>query len=157
MRGYTYIEVWENFLKEMYKNPVSMTQTFLAAERVDKAREFENKNYVKKTKFNKRVVLYLQKDINAYLSFQQEKFNTIIYAKQLLLDLELLYEKTNKQAYMDIIAKITGIIPKKVYYHDFDYKTACRIIENIKQLFTKVDIETIKLLKQELRLIYEES
>lgn len=157
MRGYTYIELWENFLKEMYKNPVSMTQTFLAAERVDKAREFENKNYVKKTKFNKRVALYLQKDINAYLSFQQEKFNTIIYAKQLLLDLELLYEKTNKQAYMDIIAKITGIIPKKVYYPDFDYKIACRIIENIKQLFTKVDIETIKQLKQELRLIYEES
>lgn len=157
MRGYTYIELWENFLKEMYKNPVSMTQTFLAAERVDKAREFENKNYVKKTKFNKRVALYLQKDINAYLSFQQEKFNTIIYAKQLLLDLELLYEKTNKQAYMDIIAKITGIIPKNVYYPDFDYKIACRIIENIKQLFTKVDIETIKQLKQELRLIYEES
>lgn len=157
MRGYTYIELWENFLKEMYKNPVSMTQTFLAAERVDKKREFENKNYVKKTKLNKVVAIYLQKDINEFIKFQEEKFNTIIYAKQLLLDLELLYEKTNKQAYMDIIAKITGIIPKKVYYPDFDYKMACRIIENIYQLFTKVDIETIKQLKQELRLIYEES
>lgn len=156
MRGYTHIELWENFLKEMYKNPVSMTQTFLASERVDKKREFENKNYVKKTKLNKVVAIYLQKDINEFIKFQEEKFNTVIYAKQILLDLELLYEKTNKQAYIDTIAKITGIIPKKVYYPDFDYKMACRIIENVKQIFTRVDIETIGHLKQELKLIYEE-
>lgn len=157
MRYYDYKDLYNYFLKESYKNPVSMLQSFLTAERADKNFENENKSYIRKIKVNKSVCMYEQTDINEYLKFQQEKHNTIIYAKNLLLDIELLYEKAELQGYKGIIAKFAGVYQTVITYPNFDYDVALRIIKNIKELFMKVDLTTIKEIKQELKLIYEES
>lgn len=157
MRYYNYKDMYEYFLKDMYKNPTSMLQSFLNAERKDVNFENENKTYIKKVKVNKSVCFYEQSDINAYLKFQQEKHNTIIYAKNLLLDLELLYEKINRVGHLGLIAKFAGVYQTVITYPCFEYDSAVRIINNIKELFMKVDVETVKALKQELKLIYEES
>jgi len=157
MRYYNYKDLHNYFLVDSYKNATSMLQSFLNAEKADKNFENENKTYIRKFKINKSVCLYEQSDINAYLKFQQEKHNTIIYAQNLLLDLELLYEKINKVGRLGLIAKFAGVYQCVISSPHFEYESALKIINNIKELFMKVDIETIRELKQELKLIYEEA
>lgn len=156
MRYYNYKDMYTYFLKDMYKNPVSMLQSFLNAERADKDFENENKTYIRKVKVNKSVCVYEQSDINEYLKFQQEKFNAIIYAKNLLLDLELLYERAEILGYKSVIAKFADVYQTVITYPNFDYNVALRIINNIKNLFMNVDVETVRLLRKELKLIYDE-
>lgn len=156
MRYYDYKDLYEYYLKNSYKNPVSMLQSFLNAERNDINFENENKTYIRKIKVNKSVCVYEQSDINEYLKFQQEKHNTIIYAKNLLLDIELLYEKAEVKGYKGVIAKFADVYQTVITYPHFDYDVALRVIRNIKNLFMNVDIETVKLLRKELKLIYEE-
>jgi hypothetical protein len=156
MRYYNYKDMYNYFLKDMYKNPTSMLQSFLNAEKSDKDFENENKTYVRKLKLNKSVCVYEQADINEYLKFQQEKFNTIIYAKNLLFDLELLYERAEISGYKGVIAKIADVYQTVITYPNFDYDVALRIINNIKKLFMNVDVETVRSLRKELKLIYDE-
>lgn len=82
-------------------------------------------------------------DINAYFKFQEEKENTVLYAKQVVIDIISLYEYAGLSGGTRIVADMLGYVYQVVHEVRFSYERSLEIIEKFKDRFSCMDIESV--------------
>lgn len=150
MRHFTAYEVYDYFLKDDYKTKDNMIATFHAQKYNDKQNKYKNKEYlVAKGKY------YLESDVKEFLNFRIEQYNTITYAKQLIIDLTAIFD------YLELnlknkLAKILGINSSTISSLDLGYETALRIIEALKNRLLEISPEAREDLKMMFNKVKED-
>ena len=152
MRTFTTREIYNLYFKETVKDIKTLTTLFNLAEKADKDKERINKSYPKRSMEGKRV-FYYQSDIKEFLDYPKKCNARIMYAQQIIIDLEALYEEAGIKKYKSLLAKYLNV-PNSIFtYLLFGIKIANQIIEAAEDLFSKMDIEDIRGLRHQMKLL----
>ena len=146
MRIISYEDAYYSYLEDYYSSPFKMRDLFNHNKKIDKAKVNKNKTYL--VSINR--FYYLESDVLELLTYKKEQFNTIVYAQQLIVDFEAIFDYLGIKAK----AKFSRILKIDLYSLDninFRYNTAVKIIENLKKRLMEISPEA----RQEIRYLYE--
>ena len=81
------------------------------------------------------------------IKYQEEVNNTIVYAQQLVIDIEALIHETGSKGKLGKLAKLIGISQQTLSTLNISYNMALKIINNIETKLNSMSIEAIQDLK----------
>lgn len=141
MRSYDAEDTY-NFLVDYYNNMDSMRNSFYVLKRRDKTGIYKNKSYLIPNESG----YYYEKDIQELLGFKREKYNTITYAQQLIVDFEAIFDYLNIPV-KSKFAKIIKLNGQQMHELTFSYEKAVEIIETLKNRLLAISPEARKEIK----------
>ena len=150
MRKLTTSETYYYF-KSRFKNKDTMVTSFNILKFNDKNNEFLNKKYVVQSEYG----YYNYDDIMKVLKYDEEVQNTICYAQQLLVDLEVILNENGIVGAATKISKISGVPSQQISYLNLGYETALKCIKNIEDKIRGLSLEAIRDLKLEYAKVCE--
>lgn len=136
------------YFQDYFSNANNMVLTFASNKHQDKNNEFVNKKYL----IQKVYGFYDYSDIMELLKYREEQQNTIIYAQQLVVDIESLFVGIPvKYKCKGKLAQLIGITQQQMGVMNISYNTALKIIKNIEDKIKSMSFEGI----QDLKMRYE--
>lgn len=137
-------EMHSLYFKDKYTNFESMVCAFNVHKRKDKEGIYKNKKYMVQASYSR----YNFDDLSEYLKFDEEKHNTICYAKQLIIDIEALAKEYAPFVTQTKISNIVGIPNQYMNTLDLSYEASLKVIEKVENKIKSLSIESIRDLKQ---------
>lgn len=146
MRYFDTDETYEYFFKDSYGSKYNMTSSFSHLKKIDKKGEYLNKKYLISSNG-----YYKEKDIREFLKWKQEQYNTIQFAKQLIVDFEAIFEHYGLKLKVKL-AKLIGINSQCFTNLDFGYDISVKIINAIKNRLMQISPEA----RREIKYMFNE-
>ena len=109
----------------------------------DKEKQFKNKKYLVQSVWG----YFDYQDVMEMLRYEEEVNNTIVYAQQLVIDLEALIIESGAKGKLGKLANLIGIPQQMLSRLNISYNTALKIINNIETRLNNMSIEAIRDLK----------
>lgn len=146
MRQLTTSETYFYF-KHRFKSKDNMQVTFnIQAKRNP---EMKNKKYLIQSQYG----YYKYDDVMEMIKWLEHENNTVLYAQQLIIDLEAIM--CNINGCKSKIARLIGSTPQRVHELNFSYDVAVKIINNLENKLKSMSIEAIRDLKREFIKVCE--
>ena len=131
------------YFKDRYKNPNSMIANFNILKKQDKENQFKNKKYLLQSVWG----FFDYDDVMEMLKYEEEVHNIILYAQQLIIDIEALIIESGAKGKLGKLAKLVGIPAQMLSTLNISYNTALKIINNIETKLNNISHEAIQDLK----------
>jgi len=131
------------YFKDRYKDSNSMIANFNIIKKQDKENKFKNKKYLLQSVWG----FFDYNDVIEMLKYEEEVHNTILYAQQLIIDIEALIEKDGTKGNLGKIAKLVGIPQQSMGALNISYNMAIKIINNIETKLKSISYEALQDLK----------
>ncbi len=131
------------YFKKRYISERVMLVSFRVTRNQDKEKQFKNKKYLVQSVWG----YFDYQDIMEMLRYEEEVNNTIVYAQQLVIDLEALIIESGAKGKLGKLAKLIGIPQQMLSRLNISYNTALKIINNIETKLNNMSIEAIQDLK----------
>lgn len=131
------------YFKKKYRSEKVMAVCFNVLKNQDKENKYLNKKYILQSSYG----YYDYNDIMEVLRYEENVNNTIIYAQQLVIDIEALINETGTKGKLGKLAKLIGIPQQMISTLNISYNVALKIINNIEIKLNSMSIEAIQDLK----------
>ena len=131
------------YFKKKYISEKVMLVSFGVTRNKDKEKQFKNKKYLVQSVWG----YFDYQDVMEMLRYEEEVNNTIVYAQQLVIDLEALINETGTKGKLGKLATLIGIPQQMLSRLKISYNTALKIINNIETRLNNMSIEAIRDLK----------
>ena len=128
------------YFKKKYISEKVMLVSFGVTRNQDKEKQFKNKKYLVQSVWG----YFDYQDVMEMLRYEEEVNNTIVYAQQLVIDLEALIIESGAKGKL---AKLVGIPAQMLSTLNISYNTALKIINNIETKLNNISQEAIQDLK----------
>lgn len=113
----------------------------------DKDNKFKNKKYLVQSSYG----YFNYDDIMQLLKYEEEVHNTIVYAQQLVVDIEALITETGTKGKLGKLANLVGIPQQMLSTLNISYNMALKIINNIETRLNSISYEAL----QDLKISYQ--
>ena len=131
------------YFKKKYISEKVMLASFGIFRNQDKEKQFKNKKYLVQSVWG----YFDYCDIMEMLRYEEDVNNTIVYAQQLVIDLEALIIDSGAKGKLSKLAKLAGIPAPTLSTLNISYNTALKIINNIETKLNNISHEAIQDLK----------
>lgn len=154
MRYLPSFEVYQYYFKEKYANSRVMLISFYVAKQRDLKKEWVNKRYLVGEKFKGCGEIYYKYiDVLEYLQYEKETENTINYAKQLIVDIEALFEFEKVSRYRSKLIRNLGVSYQEFVDFEISYNYAVKFIEAVERVISQMSSEGRKDLMKILQKV----
>ena len=140
--------MYNAYFQDKYTSSRTLGNTFTIFQKRDKTGANKNIGYIP-AYIMKNEKMYKDSDIKEYFRNNQQRFNDIQYAKQLMLDLYYLIEHSGVKGKVSKLTRIIGVMP---YYFNskmsLSHEKALKIIETIESKIKSLSFEAIQDLKK---------
>ncbi len=123
------------YFKKKYISERVMLVRFGVTRNQDKEKQFKNKKYLVQSVWG----YFDYQDVMEMLRYEEEVNNTIVYAQQLVIDLEALIIESGAKGKLGKLAKLIGIPQQMLSRLNISYNTALKIINNIETKLEKIN------------------
>lgn len=140
--------MYDAYFKDKYTSSITLGNTFSIFQKRDKTGVNKNINYIP-AYVMKKEKMYKDSDIKEYFRNNQQIFNDIQYAKQLMLDLYYLVEHSGAKGKISKLTRMIGVMP--FYFNSemsLSHEKALKVIENIESKIKSLSYEAIQDLKK---------
>lgn len=142
MRYLTAYDTYESYFKDRYVSKEVMIISFYTLKQIDKNKTEINKKYLVNHKFAGSCETYFKYiDIVEYLKYTEHVNNTITYAKQLIVDIESLFEFEKVKRFKSKLARNLGVSYQEFSEFEISYNYAVKFIEAVKRVITQMSSE----------------
>lgn len=135
------------YFKNKYRSANVMMTCFNVLKNQDKENKYLNKKYILQSEYG----YYNYDDIMELIRYEEDVNNTIVYAQQLVIDIEALVNESGAKGKLGKIAKLIGIPQQMISTLNISYNTALKIINNIETRLNNMSIEAIRELRNDYR------
>lgn len=135
------------YFKHKYRSANVMMTCFNVLKNQDKKNKYLNKKYILQSEYG----YYNYDDIMELIRYEEDVNNTIVYAQQLVIDIEALVNESGAKGKLGKIAKLIGIPQQMISTLNISYNTALKIINNIETRLNNMSIEAIRELRNDYR------
>lgn len=135
------------YFKNKYRSANVMMTCFNVIKNQDKENKYLNKKYILQSEYG----YYNYDDIMELIRYEEDVNNTIVYAQQLVIDIEALVNESGAKGKSGKIAKLIGIPQQMISTLNISYNTALKIINNIETRLNNMSIEAIRELRNDYR------